>query len=409
MTQASTRQWVLSGAHIASMDQGKTPYGLIEQGAVAIDGAQIVWVGAATDLPPIYHNWAREDLPGGLLTPALVDCHTHIVYGGDRSKEWEMRLQGASYADIARAGGGILSTVTATRAASKDNLINSAQSRLNDFLAEGLGMIEIKSGYGLDTQNECKMLHAARALGQKNAIIVKTSFLGAHALPPEFAGRSDDYIALIIHEMLPEIARLGLADFCDGFCENIAFSAAQMRKVLETAKTLGLGLRLHAEQLSDQGGAQMAAELGALSCDHLEYVSEAGIKAMAEAGTRAVLLPGAYYFLGETHKPPMDMLRQHGVPLALASDCNPGSSPLTSLLLTMNMGCTLFGMTPEEALAGVTRVAAGALGMDETHGTLAAGQVADIAHWDVEHPSTLAYSMGSNPHVGQIRAGQWVI
>jgi imidazolonepropionase len=407
-TQKNIRQWVLDGAAIATMKGEGVPYGLVEHAAIAMDGKRIAWVGTAADLPAFYAGWAKETLPGGLLTPALIDCHTHIVYGGDRAKEWEMRLLGASYAQISRAGGGIRSTVAATRAASEDELVASARCRLDNLIGEGLGTIEIKSGYGLDTQNECKMLRAARALGRQSGVQVKTSFLGAHALPAEYEGRSDAYIDLVVEEMLPAVAEQNLADDCDGFCENIAFSAKQIRRVLEKAKALGLGLRLHAEQLSNQGGAQMAAELGALSCDHLEYVDEAGIKAMKNAGTTAVLLPGAFYFLGESKKPPIAMLRDHGVTVALASDCNPGSSPLTSLLLTMNMGCTLFGLTPEEALAGLTRVGAAALGLSATHGTLEVGKTADLAHWDVDHPGHLAYPLGANPHRGQIRAGQWV-
>ncbi len=384
------------------------PYGLIANAAIAFDGQYIAWVGGNDAVPPQYQNWEVENLPGGLITPALVDCHTHIVYGGNRAVEWEMRLQGASYASIARAGGGILSTVAATRVASEEALINSASVRLDDLIAQGLGAIEIKSGYGLDTQNECKMLRVAKELGRRRDIEVKTSFLGAHALPQEYASKSDAYIDLVVEEMLPTIAEQGLADFCDGFCESIAFSSAQMRKVLQKAKSLGLGLRLHAEQLSNQNGAQMAAELGALSCDHLEYVDADGVKAMAKAGTKAVLLPGAFYFLRETQKPPIALLREHGVGLALASDCNPGSSPLTSLLLTMNMGCTLFGLTPEEALAGLTREAAGALGMQSQWGSIEAGKIANLALWDVDHPAQLAYALGANPHISQLKNGQWV-
>ncbi|PHS22837.1 MAG: imidazolonepropionase [Robiginitomaculum sp.] len=406
--QKNIHQWVLDGATIATMAGGKTPYGLVEQAALAMDGERIAWVGAATELPVSYAGWHRKTLPGGLITPALIDCHTHIIYGGDRASEWEMRLLGTSYEDISRAGGGIRSTVAATRAASEDELVTSARRRLDDLIAEGLGTIEIKSGYGLDTQNECKMLRAARALGRDSGVRVRTSFLGAHALPAEYEGRSDAYIDLVVEEMLPAVAEQNLADYCDGFCENIAFSVSQMRTVLEKAKSLGLSLRLHAEQLSNQHGAQMAAELGALSCDHLEYVDEAGVKAMADAGTTAVLLPGAFYFLGESKKPPIAMLRDHGVSMALASDCNPGSSPLTSLLLTMNMGCTLFGLTPEEALAGTTRAAAAALGLGAHLGTLEVGKTADFAYWDVDHPGHLAYPLGANPHRGQIRTGQWV-
>ena len=403
------RQWLLTGAHLATMRPGGASYGLIPDGALAIDGKRIAWAGAANAIPNAYAGWPAERLDGGLITPALIDCHTHIVHGGERSGEWERRLLGESYAGIARSGGGILATVTATRAASEDELVTSARTRLDDFIAQGLGAIEIKSGYGLDLPNERKMLRAARRLGEESGIVVKTSFLGAHALPPEYAGRSDAYIDLVVEDMLPAIAEEGLADYCDGFCESIAFGPAQMRKVLQKAKSLGMGLRLHAEQLSNSGGAAMAAQLGALSCDHLEYLDEDGVRAMVAAGTVAVLLPGAFYFLQERRKPPMALLRDAGVAMALASDCNPGSSPLTSLLLAMNMGCTLFGLTPEEALAGVTREAAAALGLATERGTLEAGKVADLALWDVDHPARLAYALGANPHLAQIRAGQWLL
>ncbi len=403
------RQWLLTGAALASMTQDGAPYGLIHDGVVAMEGASMAWVGDANALPERFAAWPRETAPGALVTPALIDCHTHLVYGGDRSGEWERRLRGESYADIARSGGGIVATVAATRAASEDDLVAAARTRLDDFIAQGLGAIEIKSGYGLDLENERKMLRAARRLGRESGVTVKTSFLGAHALPPEYAGRADAYIDLVAGDMLPAIAEEGLADFCDGFCETIAFSPVQMRKVFEKAKALGLGLRLHAGQLSNSGGVAMAAELGALSCDHLEYVDEAGVKAMAKAGTKAVLLPGAFYFLRESQKPPVQVLRDHGVGMALASDCNPGSSPLTSLLLAMNMGCTLFGLTPEEALAGITREAAGALGLHAERGTLEAGKIADLAIWDVDHPAQLAYALGANPHLAQIRAGQWLL
>jgi imidazolonepropionase len=406
--QSNQHQWVLQGPRLATMVPGGAPYGLLETAAIAIDGAQIAWVGEADALPQKYQDWKLRQLPGGLLTPALIDCHTHIVYGGNRAHEWEMRLSGASYADIAKAGGGIRSTVKATRKASEASLLKSAGHRLESMMAEGLGTIEIKSGYGLDTQNECKMLRVARELGQISGVTVKTSFLGAHALPEAFADRPEAYVDMLVDEMLPEIVRQNLADYCDGFCETIAFSTAQMRKVFEKASELGLGLRLHAEQLSNQHGAQMAAELGALSCGHLEYIDEAGIKAMASAKTRAVLLPGAFYFLQESQKPPVVQFRKNGVEMALATDCNPGSSPLVSLLLCMNLGCTLFGLTPEEALAGMTRIAADALGAGNSHGTLEVGKCADLALWDVDHPGQLAYPLGANPHLAQIRAGKWV-
>ena len=383
------------------------PYGAIDNGAVAVAGDRIHWVGEQSLLP--------ADIPARVtvrsaerrwVTPGLVDCHTHLVYGGDRAREFEQRLTGVSYEEIARQGGGIASTVTATRAASEDRLVEAARPRLAALAAEGVTTIEIKSGYGLDLDTELKMLRAARRLGENGGVDVVTSFLGAHALPPEYAGRSDDYIDFVCAEVMPRVAELGLADAVDAFCESIGFTAAQTERVFETAKALGLPVKLHAEQLSDLGGAALAARCGALSADHLEYVSEPSIAAMAEAGTVAVLLPGAFYFLRESRKPPLDAFRRQGVPIAIATDSNPGSSPVSSLLLMLNMACTLFHMTPEEALAGATRHGARALGRSDTAGTLEAGKQADFVIWDIDHPAELAYRIGFNPCHQVIKSGR---
>ncbi len=330
------------------------------------------------------------------------------MYGGHRAREFELRLQGASYEEIARAGGGIVSTVTRTREASEMELVNAASARLTHWLAEGATVLEIKSGYGLDLQTELRMLRVARLLGASAPVTVKTTFLGAHALPAEYKGRADDYIAFVVDEVLPAAAREGLADAVDAFCEGIGFSPAQTRRVFDAARALGLPVKLHADQLTDLGGAALAAEYGALSADHIEYSNEAGIAAMGRAGTVAVLLPGAFYFLREKQVPPVEALRRHRVPIALATDSNPGSSPLLSMLLTLNMGCTLFRLTPEEALAGVTRNGARALGLAATHGTLEPGRQADLAFWKVDTPAELAYAMGANPCVRVVRGGETV-
>ncbi len=390
---------------LATMSGG-APYGAIEDGAVAAAEGRIAWVGPRAELPGAPEALAREvhDLEGRWLTPGLIDCHTHLVYGGDRAAEFEQRLKGASYAEIAQAGGGIVSTVAATRAASEDDLLCAARPRLDALLAEGVTTVEIKSGYGLDLENELKQLRVARALGAALPVTVKTTFLGAHALPPEFAERAEDYIDAVV-VMLPEIAASGLADAVDAFCETIGFSPEQTARVFEAAGAQGLPVKLHADQLSDLGGAELAARFGALSADHLEYASAAGIAAMAEAGTVAVLLPGAFYVLRETRVPPVEALRAARVPIALATDCNPGSAPVTSLLLMLNMGCTLFALTPEEALTGITRVAATALGLGATHGTLEAGKAADFAVWDIERPAELAYRLGFNPLAYAVKGG----
>ena len=374
-----------------------TPWGMVENGALLVHGDQLAWAGPEAELPRELRTQVGEDhdLGGALVTPGLVDCHTHLVYGGRRSNEFELRLNGASYEEIARAGGGIRSTVAATRAASDEALFASARKRAKTLMAEGVTTLEVKSGYGLSLHDEGRCLTVARQLGTELPLSVRTSFLGAHALPPEFDARADDYINAVCAWM-PLLMEQGLVDAVDAFCENIGFSPAQTRRVFETARGLGLPVKLHAEQLSDQGGASLAAEFGALSCDHLEHLSETSARAMSAAGTVAVLLPGAFYFLRETKLPPIALLRELKVPIAIASDHNPGSSPGLSLQLMVNMACTLFRMTPEEAVRGVTANGARALGLAD-RGTLAAGQRADFAVWDLEHPNELAYWFGHNP------------
>lgn len=380
----------------ATMAQNESPYGLIEDAAIALENGRIAWVGPRADLPAIYATHAQHSLDGRLVTPGLVDCHTHLVHGGDRAREFEMRLNGAGYEEIARAGGGIVSTVTATRAATEDSLLQSALTRVDALLAEGVTTIEIKSGYGLDLDTELRMLRVARAVMANRPVRVKTSFLGAHATPAEYKGRDDAYIDEVCIPALRAAHAEGLVDAVDGFCEGIAFSPAQIARVFDVAQDLGLPIKLHAEQLSDLGGAKLAASYGALSVDHLEYLGEDGVRAVALAGSVAVILPGAFYTLRETQAPPIALLRQYGVPMALATDLNPGSSPLNSLLLAMNMGCTLFRLTPEEALRGVTVNAARALGLQDI-GTLAPGQRAELAVWDISHPAELSYRIGFNP------------
>ena len=383
-------------AQIATMTPDK-PYGLIENGAVVISADRIKWVGAEKELPDEYAGLQGKNLEGRLVTPALIDCHTHLVYGGSRATEFELRLNGASYEEIARNGSGILSTVTATRNASEDELLAQSLPRLDAFLAEGVATIEIKSGYGLDIETEIKMLRVARQLGKERSVRVKTSFLGAHAIPPEFSGKADAYIDFVCEEVLPAVHYENLADAVDGFCENIAFSPNQISRVFEKAKSFGLPVKLHAEQLSNLGGATLAAKYGALSADHLEFLDQTGVEVMGESGTVAVLLPGAFYTLRETQLPPLDSLRKAEVRIAIATDCNPGSSPLTSILLCMNMSCTLFRMTPEEALCGVTIVAAQALGIGDEVGTIEVGKKAELAVWNVDQPAELAYRAGFNP------------
>lgn len=394
---------LLRNATVATM-LPDTPYGLIEGAAVLVEDGSIRWVGAEADLPGDDHG-PMEDLEGRLITPALIDCHTHIIFGGNRAAEFEMRLNGASYEEVARAGGGIVSTVTATRETSRDNLLADALSRVDAMIAEGVSVIEVKSGYGLDIETELKMLRTARAIETVRPVRIRTTFLGAHAVPAEFAGRPDDYINQVCIPALDATHADGLVDAVDGFCEGIAFNTAQIARVFDHAQKLGLPVKLHAEQLSHIGGTALASRYGALSADHVEYATDEDAKALANSGSVAVILPGAFYTIRETQMPPIDTFRNHGVPMALATDCNPGSSPLASLLLTMNMGCTLFRLTPEEALAGVTRNAARALGLTDT-GTIIPGQRADLAIWDVRHPAELAYRIGFNPLYRRIFGGR---
>ena len=384
----------------------QVPYGLFENGALVVEGDTLLWVGALDELPNAIRLRCtqQQDSHGALITPGLIDCHTHLVYGANRSAEFEMRLRGVSYEEIARSGGGIASTVKATREASIDELTAQSTVRLRALMDEGVTTLEIKSGYGLSLEHERKCLQVARSLAKSNAVDVRTTFLGAHALPAEFTERPDAYIDEVIR-MMGILNEEGWIDAVDAFCERIAFSPAQVRRVFEAAQAFNLPVKLHAEQLSNSEGAAMAAQFGALSCDHLEWLSEAGAMAMAKAKSVAVLLPGAYYFLRETKLPPIALLREQGVAMALSTDCNPGSSPCTSLLLMLNMACTLFRLTPEEALAGVTRNAAKALGLHD-RGVLAAGKRADFVLWDIKNPAELAYAMGGNPCRQTIVRGQ---
>lgn len=390
----------------ATMQAGSVqPYGLIEDAALVVNGSVLQWVGPRRDLSVdlLANNTQTIDAKGALITPGLIDCHTHLVYGGNRAGEFEQRLNGASYEDIAKAGGGIASTVKATRNATELELASQSTHRLLSLLAEGVTTIEIKSGYGLALEHERKMLRVARSLGAAHPVSVQTTFLGAHAVPPEFADRSDDYVDAVL-DMLALLHLEGLVDAVDAFCERIGFSLAQTERVFAAAKLQGLPIKLHAEQLSDSGGAQLAARYHAISCDHLEWLSDAGVQAMALAGTTAVLLPGAFYFLRETRLPPVAKLRSAGVAMAISSDCNPGSSPCTSLLLMLNMACTLFRLTPEESLAGVTRNAARALGLND-RGVLAPGLRADFVLWDVDSPAELSYAFGSCPRTQTVFNG----
>ncbi|MBP1846440.1 imidazolonepropionase [Rhizobium petrolearium] len=381
---------------------------IAEDAAVAVVDGRIAYAGAESALPEEFAALPTTDCQGRLITPSLIDCHTHLVFGGDRAMEFEMRLSGASYEEIARAGGGIVSTVSATRALSVDQLVAESLTRLDTLLSEGVSTVEIKSGYGLTVETELNMLRAARRLGEIRSVRVMTSWLAAHATPAEYKGRNDDYIRDVVLPGLEIAHAEGLVDAVDGFCEGIAFSVAEMRTVFDKAKELGLPVKLHAEQLSNLGGAKMAASYGALSCEHLEYLDMAGAEAMARAGTVAVLLPGAYYTLREKQAPPVAALRQAGVHIALSTDCNPGTSPLTSLLLTLNMGATLFGLTVEECLAGATRAAARALGLLHETGTLEAGKSADFTVWNVKRPAELVYRIGFNPLHARIFKGRKV-
>ncbi len=397
------RLW--TNARIATLDPARPGLGIIESGTIAAQDGRIIWVGPKSEQPAL-ETIERIDAEGRWITPGLIDCHTHLVYGGNRAHEFELRLGGATYEEIARAGGGILSTVKATRAASEERLVAQALPRLDALLAEGVTTVEIKSGYGLELETEARQLRAARALGARRPVSITTTFLGAHALPPEADGDKDKYIARLCAQMLPAIAAEKLADAVDAFMEGIAFSGGQTARVFEVAKRLGLPVKLHADQLSNLGGATLAARYGALSADHLEHTDEAGAVAMAKAGTVAVLLPGAFYFIRETQKPPVDLFRKHRTRIAIATDSNPGSSPLTSLLLTMNMAATLFRLTVDEIIAAVTREAAHALGRQSEIGTLEVGKSCDLAIWNVERLAELPYRIGFNPLHARVWRGQ---
>jgi imidazolonepropionase len=401
---SSTSIW--RNARLATMAPERSGLGVIERGAVVARDGRIVWVGPESEVPrELTDGGDAIDCEGRWITPGLIDCHTHLVWAGNRAREFELRLAGAIYEEIARAGGGIVSSVAALREASEADLLAQTLARLDALIAEGVTTVEVKSGYGLDLENERKSLRVARRLGEARPVTVKTTFLGAHALPPEANGDKDAYIDRVANEMLPAIARDGVADAVDAFCEGIAFTQEQVARVFDVAREHGLPMKLHADQLSDLGGAALAARYGALSADHLEYASEEGVRAMARAGTVAVMLPGAFYFIRESHAPPVTAFRKHGVPLAVATDCNPGTSPLTSPLLAMNMAATLFGMTVEECLLGVTRHAARALGLRVETGTLEAGKWADLAIWEVDEPAELAYRMGFNPLHARVYRG----
>jgi imidazolonepropionase len=393
-------------ARLATLAPGLPGLGIIERGLIASRGGHIVYAGSEAHAPAGLVSTADTDCEGRFITPGLIDCHTHLVHAGTRAGEFEQRLNGVTYEAIAKQGGGILSTVNATRAATEAQLMAESLPRLDALLAEGVTTVEIKSGYGLSLEHERKQLRAARGLGRERPVTVTLTFLGAHALPPEFSGRADDYIAEVCDDMLPALVRDGLVDAVDAFCERIGFSREQTRRVFEAAAAQGLRVKLHAEQLSDLQGAALAASFRALSADHLEYTEEAGVIAMAQAGTAAVLLPGAFYFLRETRVPPIELLRRHGVTMALATDCNPGTSPLCSPLLVMNMAATLFRMTVDECIAGVTRAAAQALGMADRIGTLEAGKQCDLAVWNVERPAELVYRLGQNPLHARVWKGQ---
>jgi len=386
---------LLTDVHLATMTAGGSEYGSVENGALAIKDGTIAWLGPVTDIPAV-HCAASRSLHGKWLTPALIDCHTHLVFAGNRAAEFEMRLQGKTYEEISRAGGGIMSTVNATRAASETQLFEITALRLDALRREGVATVEIKSGYGLNVETELRMLKVVRSLDADSGITIRSTFLGAHAVPPEYRDRSGDYIDLVCNEMLPAAHAAGLADAVDAFCENIAFSTDEVARVFETASSLGIPVKLHADQLTDGGGAALAAGFSALSADHLEFTSDAGVRALADAGTTAVLLPGAFLTLGETQLPPIAAMRDLDARIAIATDCNPGTSPICSLRATMTLARSLFRLTPEECLAGVTRNAACALGLEHDRGTLAVGKRADVAIWDIGHPRELSYWMGLN-------------
>jgi imidazolonepropionase len=400
----TVRVW--RNARLATLDERLPGLGIVEGAALAVRGGRIAYAGSQADLPSDFAAAETIDCEGRWITPGLIDCHTHLIHAGDRAREFELRLAGATYEEIARAGGGIVSSVKALRAASEDDLVYEALPRLDALMAEGVTTVEIKSGYGLDTENELKSLRAARRLANERDVSVRTTFLGAHALPQEMNDDKAGYIDKVVGEMLPAVAAEGLADAVDGFCEGIAFSPEEIARVFDAARSFGLPVKLHADQLSNLHGAALAASYGALSADHLEHTDDEGAAAMAVAGTVAVILPGAYYFIRETKKPPIALFRRHGVRMAVATDCNPGTSPLTSLLLTMNMAATLFGMTVEECIAGTTREAARALGLVDEVGTLEAGKRADFVLWDIGRPAELVYRMGFNPLHARIRNGR---
>lgn len=400
-----TDRVVYTDCDAATMCAGDAHYGLVKDANMVISNGIVDWVGAAIDLPVQYAEQPRHSLGGGLVTPALIDCHTHLVFGGNRAREFEQRSHGVSYAEIAASGGGINSTVMATRAASDDELRSSALARLDRLISEGVAVVEIKSGYGLSIDDELRMLRIARSLEAHRPVKILTTWLAAHAVPPDYFGHADRYIDEVVIPGLHRAHAEGLVDAVDGFCETIAFTTTQIERVFDAARSLGLPVKLHAEQLSDSKGAVLAAKFDALSADHLEYLSPTDCSKLAEADTTAVLLPGAFFALKEQQLPPITALRECGVDLAIATDCNPGSSPLTSLLLAMNMACTLFGLTPEESLAGTTRYAAKALGLSESHGSIAGGMVAELCVWSVSHPAELSYWMGHNNLAARISGG----
>ena len=410
MVQASDENrldTVWLNARLATLIEGRPGVGVVESGAVAAREGRIAFVGREDELPATWRANARlVDCEGRWITPALIDSHTHLVYGGDRAHEFELRLAGASYEQIAREGGGILSTVRATRAASEDELSRSALRRLDALIAEGVGTVEVKSGYGLDLATERKSLTVARRLAKQRHVAIRATFLGAHALPPEFSDKRDVYVAYIADTMIPKLAGEGLIDAVDGFCERIAFTSDEIARVFAAARRAGLPVKLHADQLSNSGGAALAAKFGALSADHLEYADEDGLAAMAKMGVVAVLLPGAYYVLNERQAPPIELMRKRRLPMAVATDSNPGTSPMTSLLLALNMAATLFGLTVDECLAGATRNAARALGLAGETGTLEAGKWADLAIWDIDRPAELVYRLGFNPLHQRVWRGQ---
>jgi imidazolonepropionase len=408
--KSSDNEWdqVWSGANIATMAAGSEPYGTINNAALAVKGERIAWIGPAAeaDIRAAAQGLIVQDARGLWMTPGLIDCHTHLVYGGNRVEEFEKRLCGVSYEEIARAGGGIQSTVQATRAATSAQLHASAAIRANRLMSEGVTTIEVKSGYGLELASERRLLEVARDLGRELPVSIKTTYLGLHALPREYAAERRDFVSLASGPWLESLAAEGLVDAVDAFCENIAFTLAETEQLLQAAKRLSLPAHVHAGQLSDMGAAELAAKWGALSVDHLEYLSAAGARALAAAGTAAVLLPTAYFTLRQTTPPPVALLRDAGVAVAIATDCNPGSSPCTSILLALNMACTLFGLTPEEALRGATRHAARALGALDDIGTLEVGKRADVAFWRIERPAELSYGLGANPCVGVMHRGR---